>query len=83
MRLWQNGYAPVIVVAEHISDKAYTLPGSDTKWIPCPSQTRKVGCVDCQLCMKADWLYETNHGIAFAAHGVKKSSIKRRLTVLQ
>lgn len=81
----QNGYAPAIVVAEHISEKVYTLPGSDTKWIPCPAQStkdHKVGCADCRICMNADKLYSDNYGVAFAAHGVKKNSIKRRLTVI-
>jgi hypothetical protein len=79
----KQGYAPAIVVGEHPSEKAYTLPGSDTTWIPCPNQTRGVGCTDCRLCMKADWLYETNRGISFAAHGVYKGIIKRRLNVIQ
>ena len=78
-----QGYAPAIVVAEHPSEKAYKLPGSDTLFIPCVNQTRGVGCTDCQLCFKADWLFETNRGIAFAAHGVKKNNIKRHLTVIQ
>lgn len=79
----QNGYAPALVVAEHPSEKAYTLPGSDIKWIPCPAQTREgVGCSDCRICMDTDRLYRDNYGIAFAAHGCKKNSIKRRLRVL-
>jgi hypothetical protein len=82
-----NGYAPAIVVQEHLSEKAYTLPGSETKFIPCPAQTKPggkdIGCSDCRLCMKADWLFETNRGIAFAAHGSMKNSLKRRLNVIQ
>jgi hypothetical protein len=78
-----QGYAPSIVVGEHPSEKAYTLPGSETTWIPCPNQTRGVGCTDCRLCFKADWLYETNRGISFSAHGVFKGIIKRRLDVIQ
>lgn len=79
----KQGYAPAIVVPEHPSEKAFQLPGSDTMFIPCPNQTRGVGCTDCRLCFKADWLYETNRGIAFAAHGVRKETIKRRLNVIQ
>lgn len=79
----RQGYAPSIVVGEHPTDKAYMLPGSDTTWIPCPSQTRGVGCSDCRLCFKADWLFETNRGISFSAHGVYKGVIKRRLNVIQ
>lgn len=80
---WSQGYAPAIVVAEHPSDKAYLLDRSDTKWIPCPAQTRGVGCSDCRLCFNADRLREGNFGIAFAVHGVKKTSLKRHLAVLQ
>jgi hypothetical protein len=79
----QNGYAPALVVSEHPSERAYLLPGSDIKWIPCPAQTRHVGCVDCRLCMNADRLYESNMGITFSAHGVKKNTIKRRLNVVR
>lgn len=78
-----QGYAPAIVVPEHPSDKAFKLEGSDVKWIPCPAQTREVGCTDCRLCFNADRLFEGNFGIAFAAHGINKNKIKRHLTVLK
>lgn len=80
----QNGYAPAIVVSEHMSSKAHELPGSDVKWIPCPAQTQKnIGCVDCKLCMNANRLFEKNMGISFAAHGIRKNTIKKRLLVLK
>lgn len=79
----EHGYAPAIVVATHLSEKAYTLPGSDVKFIPCPAQTREVGCSDCRLCFDADRLFEGNFGIAFAAHGINKNAIKRHLTVIK
>jgi len=80
----QNGYAPAIVVSEHNGDKVFTLPGSDTKWIPCPAQTKEgVGCADCRLCFNATRLYDKNMGISFSAHGIKKNVIKRRLNVLK
>lgn len=78
-----QGYAPAIVVAEFASAKAFVLPGSDVKWIPCPAQTREVGCTDCKLCFEADRLLKGYFGIAFAAHGVYKGVIKRRLQVIQ
>jgi hypothetical protein len=78
------GYAPALVISEFANDKAFTVPECETRFIPCPAQTKdNVSCVSCRLCMKADWLYETNRGIAFAAHGIKKNDLKRRLTVLQ
>lgn len=79
----KQGYAPAIVVPEFSGDKAFQLEGSDTKWIPCPAQTRDKGCTDCRLCFDADRLYNGNFGIAFAAHGVKKGAIKKRLNVLK
>lgn len=79
----KQGYAPAIVVPQHPSDKAYLLDGDDTKWIPCPNQTRGVGCTDCRLCFNADRLFEGGFGIAFAAHGVMKDQMKRHLTVLK
>lgn len=79
----QQGYAPAIVVSEHPSDKVYQLEGTDVKWIPCPAQTRGVGCSDCRLCFNADRLYNENMGIAFASHGIKKNSMKRHLTVIK
>lgn len=79
----EKGYAPAIVVGEHVSEKAYQLEGSDTKWIPCPAQTRGVGCTDCRLCFNADRLHDGNYGIAFAVHGVKKDSLKKHLTVVK
>lgn len=79
----QQGYAPALVVPTHLSDKAYTLPGSDVKWIPCPNQTRGVGCTDCRLCFNADRLHQGNFGITFAVHGIKKENLKRHLTVIK
>lgn len=78
----KNGYAPAIVVSEFASDKAFKIPGSDVTFIPCPAQTRDITCGQCKLCMKADFLYQNNKGIAFAAHGVAKGKIKKRLNVL-
>ena len=79
----KNGYAPAIVVPEHPADgKAFKMDGSDTKWIPCPAQTRHVGCTDCRLCFNADRLHAGNFGIAFAAHGAKKEPLKRHLKVI-
>lgn len=77
-----NGYAPAIVVPEHPSDRAFKLDGCDTKWIPCPAQTRDVGCSDCRLCFNADRLHQGDFGIAFAVHGARKETAKRHLKVL-
>jgi hypothetical protein len=78
-----RGYAPAVIVAEHKSDKAGLLPGSDVEWIPCPSQTRGVACSDCGLCQDSAKLLAGNKGIAFAAHGVQENKVKRYLEVLK
>lgn len=79
----KQGYAPALVVPEFASDKAFKISGCETTFIPCPAQTKDdVGCSDCKLCCRSDWLYETNRGIAFAAHGVKQKELKRHLTVI-
>jgi hypothetical protein len=79
----KQGYAPAMVVEDFDSPKAFKVDGCDTKWIPCPAQTKEVGCSDCRLCFDANRLFEGNYGIAFAAHGVKKNAIKRRLNVIK
>jgi hypothetical protein len=79
----EQGYAPAIVVDQHPGDKAFQLEGCDTKWIPCPAQTRHVGCTDCRLCFNADRLHEGGFGIAFAAHGARKEAAKRHLKVVK
>jgi len=83
----KQGYAPAIVVSDHISDKTYSLGGSDTKWIPCPNQTKpngkEIGCTNCKLCFDADRLFADGFGIAFAAHGVMQNKIKRSLTIIK
>lgn len=79
----KHGYTPALVVAYHLSERAYTLPGSDVQWIPCPSQTRGITCDRCRLCMRADALRDSGRGIAFAAHGSRAKTIKRRLSVIQ
>jgi len=78
----KQGYAPALVVDHHEPDgKAFFSHG--VRWIPCPNQTRGIGCTDCRLCFDADALFARNAGIAFAAHGPRANAVKRRLTVLQ
>lgn len=77
----KQGYAPALVVQRHTSDKAFTLPGSSVRWIPCVEQTRGIACSECRLCMDADSLRKRNMGIAFAAHG-PTVKIKKHLKVL-
>lgn len=71
----KQGYAPALIVESHASPKAFKANGF--RWIPCPAQTREVGCTDCRLCFDADALFKRKAGIAFAAHGAKKNDVKR------
>lgn len=77
-----QGYAPAIVVPEHAADGKAFADSNGNKWIPCPEQTKGTPCDRCKLCWNADRLASSGMGIAFAAHGVKTESMKRRLTVL-
>ncbi len=80
----EQGYAPAIVVPEFKSDKAFAIEGTDTKWIPCPAQTKdKVTCASCKLCMRSEFLYQNNMGIAFSVHGSRSEKLKRRLEVIR
>jgi len=78
-----SGYAPALVINSFVSDKAFSVPGCDTVFIPCPAQTKdKVSCESCKLCTRADWLFATNKGIAFAVHGIRSADLKRHLAVV-
>jgi hypothetical protein len=75
------GYAPAVVVHEHPHNgRAWRSNG--VTWIPCPEQTRGVTCAKCRLCFDADALKERRHGIAFAAHGNRRETVKRNLRQL-
>ena len=74
----KKGYAPACYVGEFPSHKAWDEAG--VKWIPCPAQTGDVVCVECRLCLNDDKLAARGCGIAFTAHGVRKSTIRKRLS---
>ena len=79
----KQGYCPAIVVPEHPGDKAYTIKGSKTSWIPCPAQTKEdMACSDCGLCMRADVLRDLGKGISFAIHGTGTKKAIRKLEVI-
>ena len=78
----RQGYAPALVVDHHPADgRSWIKHG--IRWIPCPAQTREVGCTDCRLCFDADALFKRRAGIAFAAHGARREVVKRRLTIVK
>jgi hypothetical protein len=79
----ERGFACSLVVGEHASKKAYKIEGSDITWLPCPAQTSGKTCEECKICMDADKLFRNNQGVTFAAHGIYKNIIKRRLNVIK
>lgn len=68
------GYATVLVVPEHLSNKMYSYDGESV--IPCPEQLGKTDCAHCNLCMIPDKLMERKLSIGFAAHGIQKNKVK-------
>ena len=72
----KQGYAPAIIVSKFDGKKLFSIEGTDTKFIPCPYETHGVTCDKCKLCMKADFLFKNNKGIAFKAHGAQKKKLK-------
>lgn len=78
-----RGYAPALVVASAASGKAFSLPGSTTRWIPCPAELGESTCVECRLCLdRSSWLADADRGIAFVAHGPQAARAARRLPVV-
>lgn len=77
------GYASAIVVGEFPSDKAFALPETMAKVIPCPAETRSTTCVECRLCLNADSLLKRNQAIGFAAHGGGARQVRQTLAQLR
>lgn len=78
----KRGYATAIVVDEFKDTKAYEIDG--VKVIPCPAQTREgTTCERCGLCQRDTMLKERELTIAFAAHGARTNTVKRKLISLK
>ena len=66
----QHGYAAAIVVERFPHGaKAFTLPGSSARIVPCPAETVGKTCAECRLCMEDQALLTKNIAIAFQVHG--------------
>lgn len=61
-------YASIIVVDEFPSESAFTLPGTRSRVIPCPAETRGTPCVRCRLCLDRN-LLAINAAIGLRVHG--------------
>lgn len=77
------GYPGAIVLEKFPSKKAFRLPGSDARIIPCPAEVKKTTCVECRLCLDADNLLAKNVAIAFEAHGPGKKKVVQALVHLR
>ena len=79
-----RGYTPALTLQTFPSEKVFRLEGSDTRWLPCPGETRGTTCVQCRACLdRTEWMFENNMGIAFAVHGPQTSDARNRLPVLR
>lgn len=78
----RQGYAPARYVGD-FPNGPLAWQEAGVRWIPCPAQTKDRSCVECRLCFDDRALYRRRAGIAFAAHGNKSVSMKRRLTIVK
>lgn len=92
VKAWMKGYAPALVVSKFERETAYPLrypdtypSGSDSGMmgIPCPAQTRNRTCEECQLCLKTDWLRNTQHVILFEPHGSRGRKLAEKLVQIE
>jgi hypothetical protein len=75
----KRGYASVIVVQDFASgDKAYSLPGTTAKIVPCAAETKGTICAECRLCLDRD-LHGMNTAIAFKLHGQHEAAARAAL----
>lgn len=76
---YMRNYAPAIVVREFPSHRAFSVPGTDIRFVPCLAETQGTNCVECRACFDTDGLKKRNLGIAFAVHGMASDAAKKRL----
>lgn len=83
---WARGYASALVVRWFPwGPKAWKVKdprGQEWKVVPCPEQSlprRGIGCRDCGLCWRADWLRANRVVIGFAAHGPGAGRLREEL----
>jgi hypothetical protein len=77
------GYAAAIVVDKFPSDRAFKLPVTTAKVVPCPAETKGTTCVECRFCLDAGKLLERNVAIAFQAHGSGRRRVQQTLVQLR
>jgi len=83
------GYPAAITVDAFPSRRAFELPGSSFRLIPCPAEVRgdaeeRVTCVSCRLCLDRDLLaLKVPRAIAFEAHGPQAAKVRDTLIQLR
>jgi hypothetical protein len=78
-----RGYPSAIVVEAFPDGKrAFRLPGTTARIVPCPAETLEKSCVECRLCLNADKLHTMNTAIAFQVHGQQRRAARAALRVL-
>jgi len=77
-----RGFGCAMVVDHHDDNKLVDL-GNGFKGIPCPEQVgTKDSCLECGLCLRADWLRSKKLVILLAAHGQGVKKVKGTLGAL-
>jgi hypothetical protein len=71
----RRGLTPALVVRRPPGE-GNVFAHQGLRFVVCPYQTKGTPCVDCGLCLRADWLWRRRLAIAFVAHGVKRRSIE-------
>jgi ferredoxin len=75
----ERGYTPSLALLRFYTERAYTIPSTSMKVIPCPAQTRHVKCINCRLCMHS---LPKGSVIGLQLHGVGASRAARRIPAL-
>lgn len=67
-----RGY-PAAALLPEAKNKTWKEDGNT--FVHCPNETKGMLCIDCQLCMKADYLLKNRLVIVFTPHGNKRKHI--------
>lgn len=77
-----RGYAAAITVLYFMTPKAFKVPGTRLRVVPCPAETRNVTCVECRMCFDSEKLLRHGIIIGFAIHGIGRLRAARYLMEL-
>lgn len=79
----KRGYPAAIVVEDFPNEhRAFSLPGTSAKVVPCPAETRAAKtCAQCRLCLDRP-LLNLNVAIAFKVHGRQAEKAREALRMM-